>query len=867
MAKKKKTAKGKKNLPKNATSDKERTIAAPPTKKQKTAAAPKAASKDFFEQVLKGKSIYVFLGLLGIIAFAVYGSFWMTEQVFLFKDIGSDTINGLYPVYYWNAETWEAEGTIPSWSFATGLGQNVMLMNMGDPFVWLMYLGGKDNIIHALGYIEAIKVILAGLCFYAYLRTMKMTYFAATIGGLIYAFSGFMMVGSGWFLFTIEGLYFALFLLAFERFLLEGKWGLFPVALMLICMWQPVDVYIFAVCIATYGTIRILDVNDFDWADLGKKYLQLAGLGILGLMMGAIILLPSVDLILNSPRVLGESTFFDTLQSKSVLDLVDTNLWQTAKARLLSTNLLVNDVNGESVFRGAMNFLEAPAIYCSLGTLLLLPQVFAFLSKQQRILYGGLLVVYLLPLVFPFLRYTFWLYSGDYFRFYSLFVVFILLYLAVRAAHFIYIHKRVSWIGLGIGVALALYCLYSIANTADNVLVVNESKRTTIGFLIVINALLIGAWALNGLRPLARLVFIVVLVIDLISVARPTLNDRSVATEGEFTTDKVGYNDYTVDAVNYIKSIDPSFHRIEKYGYHSGIAIHSSINDAKVQGYMGSKSYNSFNQLNYIRFLGGLDVINQTDENQTRWASGVGTRQLLNMLISNKYILTKMGPNKPVGIGYRYLKNFGDVAIFENQHFLPFGFTYDKMILRSEFDQIQKNNISKDITLLKAVVIEDEDKGLVSQLTTFDTSVVQPSQYTETVLSNDVVARSAEHFTMEFFRNAHFKGNITLSKDKMLFFSMPYDKGWTAKVNGQATNLQKINVGLTGIMLPKGEHEIEMIYHTPYASVGRWVSLLGLFIYGSLVWWWMKSGSLVAKQNKNTINQAEKDKDYLEKIE
>ena len=107
-------------------------------------------------------------------------------------------------------------------------------------------------------------------------------------------------------------------------------------------MWQPVDVYLFALCIATYGTVRILDKNNVDLKDLVLKQSQLAVLGILGLFMGAFLLLPTIELMLNSPRVLGDSTFFDSLRSNSIFDWVGTDLWQTTKARLLSTNLLVN---------------------------------------------------------------------------------------------------------------------------------------------------------------------------------------------------------------------------------------------------------------------------------------------------------------------------------------------------------------------------------------------------------------------------------------------------------------------------------------------------------------------------------------------
>ena len=829
----------------------------------KTKQSPKAlASKkkppvDWFEDKLGTSAIYLMLGLLCLGATVVYGGFWFTEQVFLFKDIGSDTINGLYPIYYWNADTWATEGSIPSWSFATGLGQNIMVMNMGDPFVWLMYLSGKEAIIHNLAYIEALKVVLAGLAFFGYLKTMHLNNLAAISGGFMYAFCGFMMVGSGWYLFTIEGLYFAFMLLSFEQFLQYKRWWLFPISIMLIAMWQPVDVYLFALCIATYGTVRILDKNNVDLKDLVLKQSQLAVLGILGLFMGAFLLLPTIELMLNSPRVLGDSTFFDSLRSNSIFDWVGTDLWQTTKARLLSTNLLVNpnEVH-EPIFKGAMNFLEAPAIYCSCAAILLFPQAFFFFKKQQRIMYALLLGLYIIPLFLPFVRYSFWLFAGDYYRFYSMFVIFILLFLSAHSIHFLYEKKQVHWISLAAAALLAFGLLFSIGGNPQ-VVVVNPSNQFFIAMLLALNIVFIALWSVTSFQTIGYIGFLAILIVDVLSVARPTLNDRRMATVGEFTSDRVGYNDFTIDAVQYIHSIDSSFHRIEKYGYYSGLAMHSSINDAKVQGYMGTKSYHSFNQLNYIRFLGALDIINPSDENQTRWAPGLGPRQLLNMLVSNKYILTKSGPQQGVGVGYQYLKTIEDVTIWQNQNFLPFGFTYDKMIARSNFKQLKKDNITKDIALMRAVVVEDEQLSAMNELTVLDTQLIKPRQYSEAALANDVQERKKESFKLSFFSNAHLKGSISLSKPKMVFFSIPYDDGWSAIVNGKSTDIQAINIGFSGLMLPKGQHNIELIYATPYAQLGRWISCITILMFIGLLLMQDKIMSKFSNKPKTTIQESQ----------
>lgn len=827
MAKKKKQTKNKKGQTPKAVA----AATAKKTEKTVEKAVPKAPSSDFFYDTLGNKSSYLIAGLLVLLGFVVYGTFWTTDNVFLFKDIGSDTINVFYTTYYWNAKVWAEEGIFPTWSFASGMGQDIMPGSVGDPFLWLLYLMGKDAILEGIGYIEGLKVILSGLVFFAYLRTLKLEPLAAVTGGLIYAFSGFMMIGSGWYVFTIEGLYFALLLLGFERFLLQDKWLLFPVALMLVALLQPLDVYIMAILIGTYGTVRILEVNNLDWGDLFKKYAQLIGLGVLALLMGSIFLMPTLNLMVNSPRVLGESSFFDTLQSESMFSFANTNLWETTKARLLSTNLLVDD---SFAFRGDKNYFEAPAIYCGLSMLLLLPQAFVHLSKLSRVLYGILLTVYLLPLCFPFLRYSFWLFSGDYFRIYSLFVVFILLYLGVKSIDAIRREGKVNWIALGIGVVLSFGLLFSISNT--ELVQVNESSRQVLAMFLAVYTLVIAAWGMNAFRSMARIAFLVLVLVELVVVAKPTLNNRSIAKKSEFTTQKVGYNDYTMEAVQHIQSIDPSFHRIEKY-YQSSLAIHGSTNDAKVQGYMGSKSYNSFNQLNYVRFLGALDVINEKDENQTRWLQGVTSRQLLTTLASTRYILSKMGKDKPVGVGYQHIGDFGDVSVFQNQYFLPLGFTYDKFLSRTAFDRIKKDNVSKDIALLKAVVLDEEQLAEMTGLTVLDTNVIQPQFYSEQALATDVNARKAEAFELTSFKNAHLTGKITLQQPKMLFFTIPFDAGWSATVNGETMKLQQANIGFSGLMLPAGTHEIELVYNTPYYSTGTWVSLLGLLLFGGLCFW------------------------------
>lgn len=71
-------------------------------------------------------------------------------------------------------------------------------------------------------------------------------------------------------------------------------------------------------------------------------------------------------------------------------------------------------------------------------------------------------------------------------------------------------------------------------------------------------------------------------------------------------------------------------------------------------------------------------------------------------------------------------------------------------------------------------------------------------------------------------------GTISTTRDKFLCFSIPYDKGWTAYVDGQKANLVQANIGFMGVDLPAGDHDIELKYWPPGLTMGFAISCMGL---------------------------------------
>ena len=83
--------------------------------------------------------------------------------------------------------------------------------------------------------------------------------------------------------------------------------------------------------------------------------------------------------------------------------------------------------------------------------------------------------------------------------------------------------------------------------------------------------------------------------------------------------------------------------------------------------------------------------------------------------------------------------------------------------------------------------------------------------------------------------NNEINGKISLSDTKALVLSIPYSEGWTAYVDGEETELKEANTMYMALELPKGDHEIHLVYWTPYLRTGLCLTCIGVLCYIVLV--------------------------------
>ena len=79
----------------------------------------------------------------------------------------------------------------------------------------------------------------------------------------------------------------------------------------------------------------------------------------------------------------------------------------------------------------------------------------------------------------------------------------------------------------------------------------------------------------------------------------------------------------------------------------------------------------------------------------------------------------------------------------------------------------------------------------------------------------------------------HIKADT--DKDGILYVSVPYSTGWEASVNGEKTDVLKVNGFGMGICVGEGEHEVEFRYHTPYMRLGTVLMFIGIIACSAIL--------------------------------
>jgi hypothetical protein len=715
-----------------------------------------------------------------------------------------------------------------------GMGQNILSFSCYDPFDYLLYPFGRDAMPFLIIYKELAKILLTGFLVFRYLKLLRMSNYVATLGAMMFSFSGYMILGSGWFLFSFEVFNAALLLLAFELLYQRGKWWLFVLPIFFIGISRPFNFWLYGVFLTAYILCRlVLDNKKIISKDTLFLFAKIIGVSLIGLGLSAPLLLEHLQVIIDSPRGSGPDSHSAVLSKTPMFGTPDKLEFGTDVLRFFSNDILGSGIN----FKGWTNFLEAPEFYIGIPCLVLFSQFFQFLKKNEKRAAIILLVVFLVPVFFPYFRKAFYLFTGDYYRSYSFFVGFIFLFFSLNALDRMLTENKVSvralLITTGIWLVLLNYPYFAERG------VVQAGIKGFANVALIAYAALIYFMGKNRNNGNYRYAMLALLFIELCWFSYTTIHKRENANgAGNLTAknleEKIWYNDYTIDAAAYLKKTDPGFYRIDK-NYASTPAIHGSLNDGMVQGFYSTTSYNPFNQKGYIDYMKTMGVINKVNEYESRWSNGLINRFILESINDVKYILAIRDPQRSYSqpswkITHDSVTQIGNVVVLKNKFNLPLGFGYNRYMKLSVFDALPA--YQKDYVSTKACVVNDDEVAKLNGLKEFDLKdTVAANLFTFDLLKQNLDSLRRNTMEISEFKPTHIKGSIILPSTEMVYFSIPSDKGWSIKDNGQPADKFLLSAGMTGVMLNAGKHDLELSYESRNFNRGLLISLASFCIF------------------------------------
>jgi len=756
----------------------------------------------------------------------IFRDFLFGDRVLLYKDIGADSAVAFHTDFVHLSNYIRSQG-YPSWSFYVGMGQDLAVA-AGDliwqPVTWLP----AKLIAPALVFQHLGKSLIVGLLFFRFLQLRRLHSPAPLLGSLFLSFSAYMCIGSCWYPFVDEVVCFAAILLGTELALQHGRWLILAFAVALAGMITPFHLYLCALFLSLYVPIRLFVQYGWQPRIILKISVTLAAVATLGVGLGAIVTLPYLHAVLNSPRGSGTTSLAAILRSSPLFGFESPLHYITAILKPLA-----NDILGTgSDFRGWKNYLEAPLAYCGLPCLLLLPQMLVRRTRSRQIIFFLFLAGILIPTVFPWFRYLFWLFQGNYYRAYSLFGVLGMITLSMMVFSG-YIEGCPVRLGLLSATAILLVGILFVP-FAPLQAVINPTLRSAVTTLLLSYGLLLSAGQLFKKQALAAWLIVGLSAIELVQFDRITVSNRQSFTKEE-ATGRAGNKGEIVDALRDIRADDKErFFRVRRL-QPSGSTLMFTVNDAMVFGYYGTSSYRSFNNVNFTNFLTAVNTVPPNVVDAATWNAGLLHEPILSLFACEKYLLVDNPLLVEGDMQYEFVRRYDNGYLYRNTQFLPLGLTFDRYVTEEAFLKLPKSR--KPAVLLDTVVLSNEKEGEGRGL--MKANLSDPKQDPrEFSLADAVKARRKTALDLTSFSQTRLEGKVILDQRSVLVLQTPFDRGWHAFQDGKAVPVTRVDVGLLGVGLDAGEHKVELHYCNLVLVPALGVTLVSFLIMGASLWRW-----------------------------
>ncbi len=727
--------------------------------------------------------------------------------------------NSQQMMFYYHANEMVREGSL-GWDWGTDLGSNFIgsysFYLLGSPFFWLSTLFPLDAVKYLMPWLLALKTSIAAVAAYAYIRRFVKKSSGAFIGAMLYAYSGFQVYNVFFNHFHDVTAFFPLLLLAFEQLTQDGRRGVFALCVGLCACISYFFFFGEVVFVVIYFFIRCLDKEyKMNLRIFGRLVFE----AVLGVALSCIILLPAVYDVVTNPRVSNRLYGTDMVVYSENVRI----------PRIIQAFFMMSDMPAR------VNILESDkARWASIAGYLPMFSmcgVIAFMRDKIKNWASRIIIVSGIMMCVPVLNSLFVMLNSSYYARWYYMPILIMCMMTAKVFDENPDKLKKGYLPVVIGAAVFLIIgLLPKLEDGEVVYFKNYQYEEMYYMQFAVTAILTAVlgiiiYYLPRTKNFNRIVSSVTSAACIITMFAGV--NFGAVQDGNHDE----YIEYAINGKDNLDmdKLDEESDVNDLYEENTFFRIDTSASVDNWCMYWGLSSMRTFHSVVPSSIMDFYTSIGQTRDVASRMDTDL---YALRSLFSVRYYFNRASSSTPAQTisnlyGFEYIDTQNDFDIYENQYWIPMGFTYDYYTTDTVVQSVADEN--KPNVLVNAVVLDDEQIAKYAD-------ILDVYQNEASKLTDEAYAEACEEKRSEacyYFEESSegFEARIELDEDKLVFFSVPYEEGWTATVNGEAVDIEKVSYGFMAVRVPAGDSEIVFSYETAGLAQGKVITAVGAGVF------------------------------------
>ena len=731
--------------------------------------------------------------------FFLYGDYNKQQITFYTHLIGAVRSSGLSG---WDAFADLGSDTAASYSFYL----------LGSPFFWLMTLFPARLAVTLMPLFIALKSGIAAVGAYAYARLFVKNTRAALIASVLFGLSAYNSVNVLFNHFHDAVLLLPFMLLSLEKLIRQGRHGFFALTVALAAFTNYYFFFGQVIFLLIYFVTGLISGR---FGITARRFAAIVLEAVCGTLLAAVLLLPSAMSVLWNPRLEAALSGADLIRYSE-----PSNYLFILKNLLLLPDITLLNNFGMTTAQSSGCFAGAVCVFPLCGA------IAYFRCVKGRDHFKLLMTVCTVMMFVPALNQAFSLFNATFYGRWFYMPALISAVMTARAA------EMWEQDGAALKKGLLPAAVITGAAAAASLTVTLLAKYNVIG-------LSFSNYAYALIQPVFALTALALLAMPML---RPAPEDRGLLTRqlltrtagfciaGMLLTVGCGYV-FRGTSESYIMNSVLDFRDENAFPEDSGFFRTSSEanlqNMPVIWGYPTVRYFNSTVEPSVISFYNSIGLARgvKSDYDISEYP--------LMTLLSVKYYADQAyfddeGNARPAaevlpasGGSFTFVSGSSDINIYRNSEFIPMGFAFDRYTTNAALEG--QPALMKEYACLEALVLDEEQISRYADiLEEFDTSSLADAadRYSDTCAERR--KNSCSRFELQ---GSRFEAEISLEKPALVFFSVPFSEGWSAKVNGSDARVERVDNGLMAVRCEAGDSSILFTYRNKYTSAGLVIAL------------------------------------------